>query len=98
MPKQSSALFGTGTAGDVWKSMLAEQIAAEMARAGGIGIAEHLKAAHPADKPDKAKDGITQVGDAADKALAESAIIAANQRNFLSTITPDQAVGDDPKV
>jgi flagellar protein FlgJ len=98
MPKQSSAFFGTGTAGDVWKSMLAEQIASEMARAGGLGIAAHLAAAHPADRPEKAKDGITRLEDRADKALAESAIIAGNQRNFLSTITPDKPIGNDPKI
>jgi len=98
MPKQASALFGTGTAGDVWKSMLAQQIASAMARAGGIGIAEHLQAAHPADKSGEAKNGLTQVQDAADKVLAESAIIAANQRSFLNAIKPDQSVADDPKV
>jgi Rod binding domain-containing protein len=98
LPKQAGAVFGTGTAGDVWKSMLAEQIAAEMARAGGIGIADRLKAAHPADGPEKAKNGISRIGDAADKALAESAIVMSNQRSFLSTITPGGSLRDDPKA
>jgi flagellar protein FlgJ len=97
MPKQASAVFGAGTAGDVWKSMMAQQIAAELAHAGGIGIADHLKAAHPADEAGKSKNGITEIGETADKTLAESAIVAANQRGFLSTIMPDHAVGEGDK-
>ena len=42
MPEQLSAVFGSGTAGSVWKSMLAEQLGAEMARAGGVGLARAL--------------------------------------------------------
>src|SRR5262245_10331837 len=98
MPKQASAVFGAGTAGDVWKSMMAQQIAAELARAGGIGIADHLKAAHPADTAGKPKNGITEVSEAGDKALAKSAIVAANQRSFLSTIMPDRTVGEGDKI
>ena len=41
---ESVAAFGAGTAGSVWRSMLAEQIGAEMAAAGGIGIADRLAA------------------------------------------------------
>ena len=40
---ESVAAFGAGTAGSVWRSMLAEQIGAEMA-AAGIGIADRLAA------------------------------------------------------
>jgi hypothetical protein len=48
LPSGSATLFGAGTAGDIWRSMLAEQIAAQMAEAGGIGIADQLRAAGPA--------------------------------------------------
>jgi peptidoglycan hydrolase FlgJ len=98
LPKQASAVFGTGTAGEVWKSMLAEQIGAEMARSGGIGIAKHVEAAHPADQSSKPKNGISQLGDAAEKALAESAIVSANQRNFVGIVVPDRSVGKDRKA
>ncbi|MCG6121767.1 MAG: rod-binding protein [Microvirga sp.] len=47
LPDDSSAAFGSGTAGDIWKGMLADKIADEMARAGGIGIAEQLARSHP---------------------------------------------------
>lgn len=40
MPKEASSVFGEGTAGEVWKSMLAEKIAMQVAEAGGVGIAK----------------------------------------------------------
>jgi hypothetical protein len=44
LPKGSNAVFGAGSAGQIWRSMLAEQIAAQMAQSGGIGIADQLQA------------------------------------------------------
>ena len=48
LPKDSEEVFGKGTAGGVWKSMLAEQLGSELAKGKGIGIARQLAAAHPA--------------------------------------------------
>jgi len=42
LPKDSEEVFGKGTAGGVWKSMLAEQIGTQIAKAGGIGVAKHV--------------------------------------------------------
>jgi hypothetical protein len=42
MPEDSEALTGSGLAGKMWKSMLAEKIAAEIARTGTIGIAKQI--------------------------------------------------------
>lgn len=42
LPKDATEVFGEGTAGEVWKSMLAEKIAAEVAESGGIGIARMI--------------------------------------------------------
>ena len=39
LPSKASTYFGTGTAGAIWRSMLAEHIGDELARGGGIGIA-----------------------------------------------------------
>ena len=44
LPSESSGFFGSGTAGSVWKSMLAEQIGDEIAKDGGIGIADAIAA------------------------------------------------------
>ncbi|MEN9894173.1 MAG: hypothetical protein RIR97_25 [Pseudomonadota bacterium] len=42
MPADTESVYGEGTTGDYWKSMMAEQIAKEIAAGGGIGIADHL--------------------------------------------------------
>ncbi|WP_417709247.1 rod-binding protein [Roseibium aggregatum] len=39
LPDDSEAVFGSGTAGEIWKSMLAEQVANQLAASGGVGIA-----------------------------------------------------------
>lgn len=51
LPKESEEVFGKGTAGGVWKSMLAEQLGSQLAKGKGIGIARQLAAAQPA-RPD----------------------------------------------
>lgn len=48
LPKESEEVFGKGTAGGIWKSMLAEQLGAQLAKGKGIGIAKQLAAARPA--------------------------------------------------
>lgn len=55
LPQENTSFFGTGTAGQIWKSMLAERIGDEMAKDGGIGIAELLsERGTPQDPPLKA--------------------------------------------
>lgn len=49
LPEEGSALYDTGTAGEIWKSMLAEGMAAQLARAGGIGIAKMIEATAETD-------------------------------------------------
>jgi peptidoglycan hydrolase FlgJ len=46
LPKDAESVFGAGLAGDIWKSMLAEQLAAEMAKSAKFGIAERLAGNH----------------------------------------------------
>ncbi|MGY3031112.1 flagellar protein FlgJ [Bradyrhizobium sp. USDA 4354] len=57
LPKESEEVFGKGTAGGVWKSMLAEQLGNQLAKGKGIGIAKQLAAAHPAGPDDAGKAG-----------------------------------------
>lgn len=47
LPKDSEALFGAGTAGEIWRSMLAEGLASQLAKTGGIGIADMLSNTGP---------------------------------------------------
>ena len=45
MPKDSQTNFGGGTAGTVWRSMLADSMATTMSKSGSMGLA-HLIVAH----------------------------------------------------
>jgi peptidoglycan hydrolase FlgJ len=42
LPEQAGSVYGKGLSGDMWQSMFAEKIAAQMAERGGIGIADRL--------------------------------------------------------
>lgn len=50
LPKDVEGVFGKGTAGNVWRSMLAEQIGNEMAKGDGVGIAKLLAKSRPASE------------------------------------------------
>lgn len=42
MLPRADSVYGRGTAGDVWRSMLAERMGEELARSGQVGIAARL--------------------------------------------------------
>ncbi|PWV95261.1 rod binding protein [Hoeflea marina] len=43
LPAENEEMFGKGTAGEIWKGMMAEQIGNVMAKGGGIGIADRME-------------------------------------------------------
>lgn len=57
LPKENEAVFGKGVAGSVWKSMLSEKVADEIAESGVLGIAEQLAGKRGAS-PRSAAEGI----------------------------------------
>ena len=46
MPRQADSVFGKGLSGDMWKSLLSQQLGAAVANRGGIGSANHLLKDH----------------------------------------------------
>lgn len=42
LPSDSEEIYGKGTAGEIWRGMMAEQLGEAIAKGGGIGIAESL--------------------------------------------------------
>jgi peptidoglycan hydrolase FlgJ len=52
LPKDASSAYGEGMAGDMWKSMLADQVARQIAKSGTLGIARRLFEAHPLSAAD----------------------------------------------
>jgi peptidoglycan hydrolase FlgJ len=53
LPKNATAVFGKGSAGEFWRSMLAEKLGTELARSGQVGIAQRLTqgASHASQPP-----------------------------------------------
>ena len=45
LPKDTK-VFGEGTAGDMWRSMLSEQISKQIAKSGALGLSRRLFATH----------------------------------------------------
>jgi hypothetical protein len=60
LPQQAEKVFGKGTAGSIWRSMLAEQLGNQLARSGGVGIAKSLAIARPVGEA--AVSGPVQLG------------------------------------
>ena len=42
MPKEASSVYGEGLSGDMWKAQMAEKIGEQLAKNGGLGIADRL--------------------------------------------------------
>ena len=72
LPKDASSVFGQGTAGDMWRSMLAEQVSLQIAKSGKLGLARRLFATH-----EIAPRGGAHPGEAA-RAAGEAAQMSAN--------------------
>jgi peptidoglycan hydrolase FlgJ len=73
LPKDASNVFGQGTAGDMWRSMLAEQVSLQIAKSGKLGLARRLFATHELNAPDRS----AHPGEAA-KAAGDAAQMSAN--------------------
>jgi Rod binding domain-containing protein len=79
LPKNARHVFGKGTAGDVWRSMLAEKLGNEIARSGQVGIAKRLAQAHALAHGGGATStlsGVTDFSDALFKQAAPAASVA----------------------
>jgi peptidoglycan hydrolase FlgJ len=53
LPDDTESVYGSGLAGDMWKSMLAEKIGEQIAQRGGIGIADRILADYYMDGDNK---------------------------------------------
>lgn len=63
LPKDANAVFGKGSAGDVWRSMLSEQVSRQIAKSGALGLSRRLFDTH--DLPGAAGQAAAHAGEAA---------------------------------
>ncbi len=64
LPKDAGSVFGEGSAGDMWRSMLSEQISGQIAKSGALGLSRRLFATHDL-VPSRHVEAKTIAGDAA---------------------------------
>jgi flagellar protein FlgJ len=72
MPKDASSVYGEGYAGDMWRSLLAEKMANEIAKSGSLGIAKGLFGGSHAAALDKAEGAAHAKGVQTDVTLASA--------------------------
>jgi peptidoglycan hydrolase FlgJ len=84
LPKDSGEVFGQGMAGDMWRSMLAEQVSMQIAKSGKLGLARRLLAPHEvAMRSERIGEATKAVGESAAQMSANilSAPAAADPEN-----------------
>ncbi|MGH6797207.1 MAG: rod-binding protein, partial [Roseiarcus sp.] len=84
LPKDAGDVFGQGMAGDMWRSMLAEQVSMQIAKSGKLGLARRLFATHEvAPRPARVGEAAKAAGDSAAQMSANvlSAPAAAELEN-----------------
>jgi Rod binding domain-containing protein len=89
MPAESEEIYGKGSAGEFWKSMMSEKIADAVSKRGGFGIAEELFS----QSVQKAKGAVspTAATDQNDRNMAVSMITDFQRRTLSTTATDDGA-------
>ncbi len=81
LPKDSPALFGQGTAGEIWRSMLSEQISRQIAKSGELGLSRRLFATHGLAMGERSREATREGAAVATSANALSAPAAADIAN-----------------
>ena len=85
MLPDSEEVYGKGASGEIWKGMMAEQVANEIAREGGIGIAEKLMENGALKVKDKAENAETN---RADRLHTATQLITEHQLQALDDLLP----------
>ena len=98
LPEDAATVYGEGFAGDMWKSMMATQLADALAERGGIGIASSLAAAHYRDG-----DTVVPIGPVTDlkvnaekdrQTLLSTALVQEFQRQLTQSIAGPESGGE----
>jgi flagellar protein FlgJ len=79
MLPENEEVYGKGTAGEIWKGMMADQIGDALAKGGGVGIAESLMK--------NSGTGAAARGDVAPDRIA-AGMVQALQREAFADLTP----------
>ena len=91
LPQDAESVYGKGIAGDMWKSFLAQELGQQMAKAGGIGIADRVLGdyymAQDQRIPVVGVDGDPEETERADtQSLLSVAMVHEIQRNIMRNV------------
>ena len=78
MPTESEEIYGKGTAGEMWRGMMADQLGEALGKGGGIGIAESLAKS----------SGIGAASREKNTDRVASGMVEALQREVFADLTP----------
>ncbi|UUP16835.1 rod-binding protein [Nitratireductor thuwali] len=95
LPEDNATVFGKGLSGEMWRTMLAQQIGEAMARQGGIGIAERVLGDHLLEDGKKAPIAGVTAGPAAKEAAENSALSTAMIEQLERTMAKSLADDDE---
>ena len=98
LPKDGTAVYGKGMAGDMWKSLLAEKVAEVMADRGGIGIADRVLGERYASSEARPATKAAEVGNARQPGPEPSiapAVAEAMHRSLSRMIADEPAASPD---
>jgi len=98
MPRKAEAVYGEGMSGDMWKSLLSQELGTTMADRGGIGIAESLLKGHYLEGDTKvAMSGISEGPEKArldqERSLS-TALVQEMQRRLASDVAGKSTPAD----
>ncbi len=101
LPESSGSVYGEGMAGDMWKSLMAEEISGVMAKRGGIGIADQILRGHYYEVETRvAMSGLSDTPAQAASAHANSvssALVNELQRRLTSGLITDAPATDSKR-
>ena len=94
LPKDGAAVYGDGISGEMWKSLLAQQLGEVIAQRGGIGIADSILANHYFEGETKvAVNGVSGGAEKSDRDtqdLLSSALVQEIQRKLTQSLAADE--------
>ena len=93
LPEDASSVYGQGMSGEMWQSMLAEQLGKSMAERGGIGISDRILRDYYMRGDEKVPlDGVSQAEpEAESRAMMSVALVQEIQRKVTQSLSEDRA-------
>ncbi|WP_367718135.1 rod-binding protein [Nitratireductor sp. GISD-1A_MAKvit] len=99
LPEETSAVYGEGLAGEMWRSMLAQQLSETLAEKGGIGIARNVLRDYTVENekrvPVGAVSSTPEQEEAGRRTLMSTAMVEEIERHTARTLGAHPATNRD---